>query len=340
MAARPLAITATGLVTSNGLSAPAACAAIRAKLTNPTETGFIAKAGEYIVGHRVPLKEPWSGRTKLVKMAAIAIHEALATVPREAWAGIPLLLCVAEGERPGRLEGLGEELLLEIERELDGQFAGESATVARGRVSAVIALVRARELIYDHAVPHVLIAATDSLLNWRTLSAYERKQRVLTGSNSNGFMPGEAAGALLVGPPGGGIELQCTGIGLGLEQAHIDSDRPLRAEGLTRAITDALADAGCRLHELDFRITDLSGEQYYFKEAALALARLQRRRKEEFDLWHPAECTGEAGAAAGTVIFAVARAACHKGYAAGPGILAHLADDAGSRAAAVLQFKS
>ncbi len=99
--------------------------------------------------------------------------------------------------------------------------------------------------------------------------------------------------------------------------AHIDSGEPLRADGLTTAINGALTDAGCQMHDLDFRITDVSGEQYYFKEAALALSRILRQRKEEFDIWHPAECIGEAGAAAGIAVLADANAACRKAYAAG-----------------------
>jgi 3-oxoacyl-[acyl-carrier-protein] synthase-1 len=151
-------------------------------------------------------------------------------------------------------------------------------------------------------------------------------------------MPGEAAGALLVGRPGGMAELLCTGIGFGVESAHIESGQPLRANGLASAIKDALADAGCEMHELDCRVTDLSGEQYYFKEAALALSRTLRRRKPTFDIWHPAECIGESGASAGIAIFALADAACRKAYSPGPRILAHLANDAGARAAAVLHF--
>jgi 3-oxoacyl-[acyl-carrier-protein] synthase-1 len=93
------------------------------------------------------------------------------------------------------------------------------------------------------------------------------------------------------------------------------------------------------MHDLDYRITDVSGEQYYFKEAALALSRILRQRKEEFDIWHPAECIGESGAVAGVAVMAVASAACRKGYAPGPSILAHGANDAGRRAAAVFSFQ-
>jgi 3-oxoacyl-[acyl-carrier-protein] synthase-1 len=339
MPAQPIAIKKTGLVTSVGLSAPASCAAIRAKVSNPTETRFIDSGGEWIMAHQVPLEKPWRGLTKLAKMAAMAISECLDGIPREEWASMPLLLCVAERERPGRLDGLDDQLFLDIQKELGVRFSPESAIVAHGRVSAAIALAQARKLIYESNVPHVIIAAVDSLLTWPTLSVYERKDRLLTTSNSNGFMPGEAGGALLVGQRSGKAELLCIGIGVGAEKAHIDSGEPLRADGLTFAIKGALADAGCDLHDLDYRVTDLSGEQYYFKEAALALLRILRKRKKEFDIWHPAECIGESGAAAGIAVFALAEAACRKAYTAGPNILAQMANDAGQRTAAVLHFK-
>ncbi len=339
MPTQAIAIKRTGLVTSVGLSAPASCAAIRAKISNPTETRFIDAGGEWIMAHQVPLEKPWRGRTKLAKMAAMAIAECLEDIPREGWAGIPLLLCVAEPERPGRIEGLDDQLFLDIQQELDARFAPESVIVAHGRVSVAIALAQASKLIYEGNAPQVLIAATDSLLTWPTLSVYEREERLLTASNSNGFMPGEAGGALLIGRPDGKAELLCAGIGFGQEPAHIDSGEPLRADGLTTAIKSALTDAGCEMHDFDFRITDLSGEQYYFKEAALALSRILRQRKEEFDLWHPAECTGESGAAVGLTVVALAAAACRKAFTKGPNILAHMANDAGQRAALSLQSR-
>jgi 3-oxoacyl-[acyl-carrier-protein] synthase-1 len=177
-------------------------------------------------------------------------------------------------------------------------------------------------------------------LSWPTLSVYERASRLLTATNSNGFMPGEAGGAILVGRPSGEPELLCTGLGYGVEQAHIDSEEPLRADGLSTAFRQALADAGCALNALDFRITDVSGEQYYFKEAALALQRTMRARREEFDFWHPAECIGEAGAACGPAIVALADAACRKSYAPGRGILGHMGIDAGRRAAMVMVYSA
>jgi 3-oxoacyl-[acyl-carrier-protein] synthase-1 len=340
MNAAPVAVLSTGLVTSVGLSAPASCAAIRAKISNPSETRFIDSGGEWIMAHQVELEQPWRGMTKLARMAAIAIEEALLEVPKNEWEQIPLLLCVAEKERPGRMDRLDDRLFVNIQDELQVRFASQSSVVAQGRVSVAFALLQARALIYEHNIRLVLIVATDSLITWPTLSYYEREERLLSPRNSNGFMPGEGAGAILVGPPRRGqAQLLCMGLGFGTEKAHIQSEEPLRAEGLTTAIKAALADSGCEMHDLDFRITDLSGEQYYFKEAALALSRILRKRKEEFDLWHPAECTGEVGALAGISILALADAACQKAYTKGFSILAHMGNDPGSRVAMVLNFR-
>lgn len=340
MSARPIAILGTGLVTSVGLTAAACCCAFRAKISNPFETPFIDSSGAWIMAHQVSLDRPWPGLTKLAKMAVLAIEEALDGLNRDEWHRLPLLLCVAEAERCGRMAGLDDQLLTQIQSELGVSFAQTSALVPHGRVSVAVALAQARALLGSTAIPGVLIVSADSLLSWPTLSHYEREDRLLTESNSNGFMPGEGAGALWVGAvEGRSTQLLCTGVGFGREPAHIDSGEPLRADGLTQAIKASLDDAGRQPHDMDLRITDNSGEQYYFKEASLALSRTLRQRKEDFDIWHPAECTGEAGAASGVAVIATAREACLKGYAPGRNILTHWANDAGQRAAVILEFR-
>jgi 3-oxoacyl-[acyl-carrier-protein] synthase I len=340
MISQPLAIFNSGLVTSVGLTAAASCAAIRAGLSSPTETNFLDSAGEWIVAHQVMLDRVWRGRKKLVKMAALAIDECLAGIPRSDWPRIPLILCIAERERPGRLEGLDDQLFSEILAELNVEFANQSLIVPGGRVSLGAALLHASELISKNSVSSVLIVATDSLLASLTLNYYESRERLLTARNSNGFMPGEGAGALLVGRPDANRNSICTGLGFATEPVNIDSTEPLAGSGLARAIKAALANALCEIGEIDFRVTDISGEQYYFKEATLALSRMLRVRKEEFDVWHPSECTGELGAAAALATVVVADFACRKGYARGPNILCHAGNDAGQRIAIIIQFKS
>ena len=338
MAEFPLAIKATGLVTSVGLSAPASCAAIRAKLSNPTETAFISGLAERIVGHEVPLEIPWRGRYRLTHLAALALSECAAKLSRGELAQIPLFLCVAEAERPGRDEGLDDSLLEDICDELEIERAPQSEVVPFGRIGAAYALARCRAVIGSGVASFALIAGVDSLLREATLDAFDAAGRLLTPANSNGFLPGEGAGAILVGRPSAKAELVCTGLGFAREPAHIDSELPLRGDGLAAAVRASLHDAGCGLHDVDYRIADVSGEHYYFKEAALMVGRLARAPRAEPEIWHPAECIGETGALAGVAVVAVAETAARRGYAPGSRVLTHFSADRGERAAAVFEY--
>lgn len=340
MNAHPLAIRGIGLLTAVGADAPSSCAAFRAKVANPTPTRFMDSTGEWILAHQVWPDEHERGLPKLARMAAMVIEEAMVGVPKTEWSRIPLLLCLAEPGRPGRPEGLDENIFHQIEERVGARFSPQSGIVTQGRVGAAVALAQARRLMLAAASSQVLIAAVDSLIDWRTLVHLDRADRLLSAENSNGFMAGEGAGALLIGAPSGMAELLCTGIGFAREPAHIHGEEPLRADGLSSAIRAALAEAGQAMHDYDYRITDLSGEQYYFKEASLAVSRVLRQPKEDFDLWHPAECTGEAGALAGAAIIALAASAGAKAYGSGPNVVAHMSNDGGQRAALSLEYRS
>jgi 3-oxoacyl-[acyl-carrier-protein] synthase-1 len=332
---KPIAILASGMVTGVGLDAPSSCAAIRCAIDNFSETRFMDKGGEWIIGSQVPLEQPWRGLPKLVHMAVPAIRECLAHTRDVRPERIPLLLCVAEKERPGRLDGLDEFVFPEVQAELGVRFHPRSGVIARGRVSGGLAMLHARELIDSVRVPFCIIAGVDSYLVAPTLAAYEEKHRLLTSQDSNGFIPGEAGAAVLVGPPSAG-DLVCLGIGTGSEKATVESEEPLRADGMVQAFKAALDDAGGTMADVDYRVTDCNGEQYWFKEAALAVTRTLRVRKEEFEIWHPADCVGEIGAAIGPCALGVALAATRKDYAPGWRPLCHFSADNDERIALVL----
>lgn len=296
--------------------------------------------GEWIMGCEVPLEQSWRGRTKLVKMATAAIQECLSGNQKIVPEATPLLLCLSEKERSGRVFDDDNQFFLDLQQELKLQFHPKSRVIAQGHVAIAVALKHARELIQELKVPQVLIAATDSLLVGPTLAYFENKERLLTSQNSNGFIPGEGAAALVVEPvtANQGNRLVCVGLGFGVEQAHIDSDEPLRADGLTAAIRESLTDAGHGESLLEFKITDIAGEQYHFKEASLAFSRLDRTKRQEFDIWHPADCVGEVGVVVGVVMITVLKAACEKSYTKGHHILAHVGNGDGKRASMIFAW--
>ena len=102
----------------------------------------------------------------------------------------------------------------------------------------------------------------------------------------------------------------------------------------------ALDEAGLDFAEVSYRISDLGGEQYYFKEAALAVAHLLRGPHDVPDLWHPADGFGYTGAAAIPLMLGVSLTAGRKAYAPGPIVLAQASHDDGWRAAMLLRMEA
>ncbi len=315
----PLVVSSTGMVTGVGLTAPASCAAIRCAIDNFQRTRFRDRDGEWLMGCEVSLGQPWRGSTRLKQMAVQAIRECLERRPDLISESTPLLLCLSETDRLGRGVTDDEEFLADVQRELGTPFHARSAVVANGHVSAAIAVQHARRLLADAGIRHVIVAAADSLLVAPALSHYEERQRLLTSTNSDGFIPGEAAAAIVLESMRDSAEPQlvCRGTGFGVEKAHIDSEEPLRADGLTEAIKAALHDAGCAESVLQFKIIDVSGTQYHFKEASLAYSRIDRTKRTEFDVWHPADCVGEVGAAIGPIMHRRAEGGVRKGVREG-----------------------
>jgi 3-oxoacyl-[acyl-carrier-protein] synthase-1 len=337
MAGSPLAVLASGLVSGVGLASDESCAAIRCGINNFQSTRFIGMHGDWLVGSPVTLETPRSGLTRLAKMAALSVGECFAAAADKPPDHTPILLCVAEKGRPGRDPLLNDFLLNEIGYELAARLHPHSRLIDMGRVGGAVALLEARHMLTERRSEKVIVAGVDSFLVDHTIEAFDLKDRLLRPGNSNGFIPGEAAAAVLleVWQEDVPTPLLLTGLGFGREPAPFCSRLPLRAQGLMEAISLALADARVAMADCDFRISDSSGEQHRFKEEALAITRLLRDRKVLFSLTHLGDCVGEVGAATLPAMLAVlAHGAAHD-YLPGPTVLGHLSNDDDKRAAFV-----
>ena len=330
-----LAIQACGMTTAIGLTGPASAAAQRARLSNFEETHFISHDGKWMIGAEVPLDPPRRGRARLQALLEGPLRECFAALDGTDPKDVPVLLCVAEADRPGRLSGVDASLLQSTLNAIGQPMHADSAVITYGRVGGIVALRTARELMQKGA-PKVIIAGVDSYLLAGTLRHYDADDRVLTETNSNGFPAGEAGAAVLVGRGGG---LQLLGLGFGREEAHITSGEPFRADGLVKAMREALGEAGLDFSEVDYRISDLNGEQYYFKEAALAMTRVMRKRREQMDLWNPASEFGYTGAASMPLMLGVGLTAAQKHYAPGRTVIMQTSDDDGRRGTAIFRME-
>ncbi len=329
-------IASVGMVTPVGLDAPASCAAMRARLDGFQETRFTGARGEPLIGAPIPLPRDWIGERRIAHLAAGAISEALAE-GHTAGEQTALILCLAEDNRLGKPVRDASRLLTQIAEIVEIAPHVKSRVISYGRPSGHVALEQARRLISSGQVPNVVIVGVDSYLTSRTVRHYLNQSRLMTKFNPNGFIPGEAAAAVLCTKPGKGL-LTLLGLGLSRDPAAIynKEDLPLRGDGMTAAYGVALQESRFDMIGIGYRISDLIGEQYWFKQTALASLRLTRGHIEFQDLWSPGESMGNVGAAVVPTMIGMAFTAAKKGYAAGNPVLIEASNDEGACGAAVV----
>ncbi len=341
-----LSVLASGLVTCLGFNGPASLAAMRAGVRHVRLTNLWDPfAGDYVAAGKVDLPQWSPGAGKLADLVAPAIGECFkAAMPATQTDArrIPLFLVLPRPDRPHLQARLDERLLGEIGFKLNLPVHAASRLFPADRAATVSALAAAQQWLVGNAEPYCVVAGVDSLIEPKLVDELLHRRRILSGGNSNGFSPGEAASAVLIGRDGHGFdsELQILGWGSGHEPATPESDVPLRGDGLIDAIGQALRVSGLSMQETHFRIADLNGEHDRFKEMTFAMLRYERQPRPLLnELWHPVEHVGEVGAAIGPLLLAVALHAGQRDYGVGSTALCTLSNDDGARACVVTRFR-
>ena len=184
-----------------------------------------------------------------------------------------------------------------------------------------------------------MIAGVDSYLTVAAIAHYLAERRLLAPDNPNGFIPGEAAAAVLCARPAAAPSASSASASPA-SRPYIyngrDGDLPLRGDGMTRRLPRRARRGRLDLAHVEYRISDLIGEQYFFKQTALASAPPRARADEFQDLWSPGESLGNVGAAVVPLMIGMALTAAVKGYAPGSPVLIEASGDGGACGAAVL----
>jgi len=339
-------VVSTGMICPVGLSAASTCAAMRAGISMFEELPYRDNNGEPITGAIVPgLDLNLKLEDRLIQLLSSALTDCLNQVNPEPMNMIPLLVGLAEHGCPDGCAALGEQIVGLIEQKLNLKFHPKlSRAILSGHTAGFEALAIARELLQDRHIPACIVCSVDSYINAGRLWLLDQHWRLKTEENSDGVIPGEAAAAVVVQRQQTSSALginKVVSLGFGQEKATILSNEPLLGLGLTEATKAALTEAGIQMHEVDFRIVDVTGESYGFKEQALVVARLYRvRRKVCPPLWHCAENIGETGAAAGIIQLVMASHAFEKNYASGEIAMCSTSADSGGRAVVVVSRNS
>lgn len=342
----PLKIVSTGMVTSLGFDGASSTAAIRAGLDYFSSTNFIDTFGEQITGSPITLNETsqssshrQGGLERFIQLCAFAIEEcainANLSLPLDADISLFIL---GDDTRPKPIHDIIEGLLAQSKL-----FSPENSHLRlvqafmQGEASLLHALTTANEQLTSKT-RYVLLLSIDSWLNTQDIETGLHQTRLST-SSSSGFIPGEAAAACLITrSEQHSHELIIKGLGVGEEKAHLLTEYPCYGVGLATAIKQALSQAKITADQIDFRLSDLNGEQYFFEEAAYAWSRVLRNPLPEcFMHTTIAAHTGHLGCAIGPTIIAYLWNLLRNNRLTTSNILLHFSSIQTLRGAVVLQ---
>lgn len=338
-----VSVLAGGMVTPVGFNYESSCAAIRAGVSGVKQSNlWDSENGENLSAGKVDLPHWWDGIGKLADLIAPAISECLEAAPREVPLQIPILLGVSPHDRPCRPAGLDTAILDEVEWRLGLPHHPESAIIPMGNVSGIFGIQRAQSILQAGLARYCVVAGVDSFVSQDVVNAYMAQRRIVTKTNSNGFFPGEAGCAVLIGPEGFGLrdELRVTGLAYGTGEVPASSEEPSRGILLTKVVREALAQAGLKLEDTFYRNTDINGERARFKEASFVPGRIQRQPLPYLhQIWHPIEYLGEIGAANVPCELGVSLYYGRRDCGPGPRGICHFADDRGDRGAMIVEYR-
>lgn len=338
----PLRIAAAGLCCALGYSLDTASVALQARMDHFQSSHFKTPRGEPLLVAKLPETRRWGGK-RLGLWLQAALQDCLSRAPDCDTTRIAVLWMAPRRPEIQQASIDWSGVYLDACEALDLRFHADSCVLTGGRAALSLALERAELLLRREGIDGVLLVGVDSLLDAATISRLLSEERLLTPKNADGFIPGEAAAAVLLqagdAVANGQRCVHITGHGRGVEPGRVDGSVPSRAQGLTQAVRAAMASAALSYEHLDFRCADQNGEAFYAKEASHAFGRIAPVGGDALQLLTVADGVGEVGAALGPVMLAhLSRLMRHPFGPGACGIL-HLADDDGTRAAAVVQLR-
>ncbi|MEM9453698.1 MAG: beta-ketoacyl synthase N-terminal-like domain-containing protein [Myxococcota bacterium] len=270
---------------------------------------------------------PWDqgrapeGSVHFVRMLVHTLREALLAVSRPI-EDIAIVVALGEHDRPGLPAAFEENLLVPVEAALGVRFHPRLRRLIRGgRGAGFRALISASEILQDPSLRACVVCGVDSFLSMATLQHFDQQRRLKTENNTDGFIPGEAAAAVVLtrrSPAGVSVGSTVEGLASAREPRTVDAEDPSVGTGLASAIRACLQSRNLAMADIDLRLTDLNGERYFFVEHSYAIARVVRERRTTFPLWYLADCIGEIGAASVPALLTVVDRAHRHGYAPGP----------------------
>jgi 3-oxoacyl-[acyl-carrier-protein] synthase-1 len=216
-----------------------------------------------------------------------------------------------------------------------------STVVPRGRAAALMALELALDFLRANPAATVIVGGVDSYLDVRLLAALDSEGRILGPHVMDGFVPGEGAAFVILSgmsashAGGNGDRVVVNAAASAMDAGHRYGDAPALGEGLADALDRARERMPRSPEPIATTFAGFNGENFDGKLWGVARTRHHDFFSTDMVIEHPADSFGDAGAAMGAILLALAAESLATGTRPGPALV-WAASDREPRACAVV----
>lgn len=310
-------VAGVGMITSVGANAEMTSAAVNAGISGYQETNYYNKNLDPMRMAMVPddalppIKDELksmlgipSSQLRMLQLATPAFQEMIL-----AYSGSnPLALFLSCSEAlPHRPTLINKDFIKLLELQtgitLDQK---NSRLIMTGRAGGIQIVEMAFKYFDVTGADFVIIGGIDTCHDLYHLGTLDMDDRVLATNIMDGFVPGEAAGFILLMSEKAAGKMGNTNLptvyqpGIGCENGHRYSQETYTGDGLAEAFQLALINASTK--PITSVYASLNGENFGAKEYGVAIVRNQIHFKDDLEIVHPADCFGDIGAAFGPVL--------------------------------------
>ncbi|MDH5651289.1 MAG: hypothetical protein OEZ39_05395 [Gammaproteobacteria bacterium] len=323
----PLEVIAMEMISPSGANAIQSAAVVRAGISAYASSSIINTQHRPITMALVPDEALPPLEEKLAEIPGITARQKrmlkLATLPLQqlvkSYTGkipLPLLLAVPE-KLPGRRSVVDDNFLklLQVQSKVKLDLTN-SYLFPGGRAGSFEAIEGAMLMVEQGISPYVIVGAVDSYIDLTLLDSLSRHGRVLAEGCQDGFAPAEGAAFIVVKAATENSKNLLLPPGIAEEVGHRYSNEPYKGEGLAVAVTEALEHL--KHGHIKTILAGFNGESFNSKEWGVSVIRNSEKLDPQHDLFHPADCFGDTGAALGLMLVQLGIIGLSKGYYKGP----------------------
>lgn len=311
---RAVVIVGTGLVTPVGLCTRQTVAEVRSGQSRFAESPFSDDHYRPVVMSLIPdgmvpiCADAKPREAELTALLAAAASECLQVLDGATHA-MPVYMALPE--RDGAVPLDSARIASDLKGCLKDSGVDASIKILRGRAAGILHMQRLWQDIRDGTCEAALICGADSYAHMHVLASYISDHRVKTDTDSDGFIPGQGASAVLVCSKAMAETRRLKpmavihAVGTAEEPGVTDAERPYRGEAVARAF-GAIKSRLPPAWKASTLWSSMNGERIWSKELALAQMRHKDLLSEGCELRHPADTLGELGAATSIALVCLA----------------------------------